>query len=821
MADLISRLKLESGEFDSKIKRAGQELLAYSEHCKKMGLQMGYANADAKKFAAALGSMTTTAQSTRGKLNELTQAFTDLSVMYKNMTNEEKNSTFGKNLAASLDQLKTRINDTKAQLNDVSVELGNTKQAGGDTGGMLDQLTSKFGISIDKVVGWGTAIGAAKVALDVAKDAFMSSEGNIDEWGRTVEGAKGAYDVFLQTINNGNWSGFLSNLGNAVRGARDLYDALDRLGSIKSNNQAAIAIQQQQVQQLRLMKQQGQNVDAQLKAATERLATLQKQSVDAGKRAGSMMVGQTIRNGYQSQQGAGKLSGGSVDAAVNDIIKNGQQAFDKYAKIAADLEKRGQTTRTIYNADGTTGTKQVFDMNKLTAEQQKQYRLAKTITDRETEIQKGISVYAQAVQEGASAAREEFKGNRYAMAGTGGKGGKGNKKDAVTFADDSIMAQEKEVQRLTQLWKTAGDDLRDGYLKQLEDAQKKLAEMTGRGAKVDTSAFTFTESQLNAMTTTPSITVRGNNGRAQDKLDLATAAFATSGTSNTDINNYISGIKSALQDANLGEEMYNKLTEKLADTSSMSAVLQGAIAGGVQGADLTAAAEEMKQKLLKGDINEDAWQEFIDKLNEKIENEDLKLVFDVDTKTIETAAKKNKKETAAMAKEWQAAGSAIQAVGQAMSQIEDPAAKVLGTIAQAVATMALSYAQAAASPAVTGTGWGWIAFAATGVATMLSSISAIKQATEGFANGGIIPGNSYSGDNMRGMTPDGNVFGLNAGEVVLNASQQNNLANALTDNGMQGYSLETRVNGRDLVIVMNNDGTARGRGELVRTNRRG
>ena len=444
MADLISRLKLESGEFDSKIKRAGQELLAYSEHCKKMGLQMGYANADAKKFAAALGSMTTTAQSTRGKLNELTQAFTDLSVMYKNMTNEEKNSTFGKNLAASLDQLKTRINDTKAQLNDVSVELGNTKQAGGDTGGMLDHLTSKFGISIDKVVGWGTAIGAAKVALDVAKDAFMSSEGNIDEWGRTVEGAKGAYDVFLQTINNGNWSSFFSNLNNAINGARDLYNALDRLGSIKSNNQAAIAIQQQQVQQLRLMKQQGKNVDDQLKAATERLATLQKQSVDAGKRAGSAMVGQTIRNGYQSQQGAGKLSGGTVDAVVNDIMKNGQKAFDKYAKMVADLEKKGTSTRHS-NYGGSEVTYKTFDINNLTAEQQKQYRLAKTITERETEIQKGITLYAQAVNEGAAAAREQLKGNKYAMAGSG-KGG--NKKD--TKEQTELQQNQKKINDLTQ-----------------------------------------------------------------------------------------------------------------------------------------------------------------------------------------------------------------------------------------------------------------------------------------------------------------------------------------------------------------------------------
>ena len=45
MADVISRLRLESGEFDSKIKRAGQELLAYSEHCKKTGVQMGFAHA--------------------------------------------------------------------------------------------------------------------------------------------------------------------------------------------------------------------------------------------------------------------------------------------------------------------------------------------------------------------------------------------------------------------------------------------------------------------------------------------------------------------------------------------------------------------------------------------------------------------------------------------------------------------------------------------------------------------------------------------------------------------------------------------------------
>ena len=113
MANIISRLKLESGEFDSKIKRASQELLAYSEHCKKMGLEMGYANRDAKEFAKALGSMQTVSQTARGKINELSEAFINAKVMYKNMTDAEKQGQFGKNLAASLDQLKARLNDAK------------------------------------------------------------------------------------------------------------------------------------------------------------------------------------------------------------------------------------------------------------------------------------------------------------------------------------------------------------------------------------------------------------------------------------------------------------------------------------------------------------------------------------------------------------------------------------------------------------------------------------------------------------------------------------------------------------------------------------
>jgi DNA repair exonuclease SbcCD ATPase subunit len=269
------------------------------------------------------------------------KTFTELSVQYKQLTDEEKQSPFGQALASSLDQLKSRCNEAKKQLDSVNAELGNTKTAEGDAKSGIEGLTSALGINLKSLVGWGAALSAGKIALDVVKDAFFASESNIDEWGRTVEGAKGAYDVFLQTINSGNWSNFFQNLSTAVQGARDLYDALDRLGSVKSNNQAAIAIQQQQVAQLRLMKQQGQNVDEQLKAATERLAQLQMQAVDAGKVAGHATIISSLRNGINASNTTGvNISEGTLAGVAGAIENKGQAAFDDYKRQYNSLTKK-------------------------------------------------------------------------------------------------------------------------------------------------------------------------------------------------------------------------------------------------------------------------------------------------------------------------------------------------------------------------------------------------------------------------------------------------------------------------------------------------
>ena len=74
-----------------------------------------------------------------------------------------------------------------------------------------------------------------------------------------------------------------------------------------------------------------------------------------------------------------------------------------------------------------------------------------------------------------------------------------------------------------------------------------------------------------------------------------------------------------------------------------------------------------------------------------------------------------------------------------------------------------------------------------------------------------------SGDNLRGMTPDGTVYGLNSQEIILNKAQQGNLASQLTDSAVQGFGGQPYVEGEKIFLGMNNSSRRMGRGEIVTT----
>jgi hypothetical protein len=173
--------------------------------------------------------------------------------------------------------------------------------------------------------------------------------------------------------------------------------------------------------------------------------------------------------------------------------------------------------------------------------------------------------------------------------------------------------------------------------------------------------------------------------------------------------------------------------------------------------------------------------------------------------------KKVSDETKKLVKAANTTADVVGSIGDAFNAIEDPAAKVAGTVAQAIATVAAGYATATLAAAETGNPWVWVAFAASGLAQMLTMISTIHSAT-GYAEGGIVKGNHYSGDML-----DGGSFGINAGELVLNRAQQGSLASQLEGSagGFRNGQIVGRIEGEKIVLVANRYFRRTGQGEIL------
>lgn len=151
-------------------------------------------------------------------------------------------------------------------------------------------------------------------------------------------------------------------------------------------------------------------------------------------------------------------------------------------------------------------------------------------------------------------------------------------------------------------------------------------------------------------------------------------------------------------------------------------------------------------------------------------------------------------------------GNKVGELGSLFSQLgdatDDAGVKTMGIIAQAVATMALSFANALKN---CGSWYEWLVFGVTGMVQLASMVSQIKQLTAGgYAEGGIIPGNSFAGDKVMAM--------VNSGEMILNTHQQKNLfdmLNGITGTGITSSKIELtgKIRGKDLLLVQKNYNT--------------
>lgn len=186
---------------------------------------------------------------------------------------------------------------------------------------------------------------------------------------------------------------------------------------------------------------------------------------------------------------------------------------------------------------------------------------------------------------------------------------------------------------------------------------------------------------------------------------------------------------------------------------------------------------------------------------EEMDNQLSKLTEDYNKQSEEVDKYvKRSEEVKNLSDSFQSVGDSVGALGGLFSALgdatDDAGMKTMGIIAETLATMALSFAKALKSCT---TWYEWVAFGITGMTQLVSMVSQIKQLTAGgYAEGGIIPGNSFAGDKVMAM--------VNSGEMILNTHQQKNLFDML--NGITGsaitstkFEFEGRIRGKDMLLT--------------------
>lgn len=145
-------------------------------------------------------------------------------------------------------------------------------------------------------------------------------------------------------------------------------------------------------------------------------------------------------------------------------------------------------------------------------------------------------------------------------------------------------------------------------------------------------------------------------------------------------------------------------------------------------------------------------------------------------------------------------GAQIKSAITAQSMAED-AAETQSIVTNAATTVAAKQGEAAASAAA-GTAklgpLGWLGIGAA-IASVLAAFAAIPK----FANGGIVGGNSPTGDKILAR--------LNSKEMVLNTTQQDTIYGLLNSRGNVQVSGEFRIRGRDLMAAIDKNNKFRER----------
>ena len=199
MADVITRFRLETTQYDSKLRDAAKGLKEVVRVAELGGKDFKNFSDKAIENARALGQTASGATNAKDRLKDLVGSFNEAAKAYNNLSQTQQQSDFGKALSQSLEQLQQRIKQTKDELYSLGDATEKVKSSG---------LFGEGGLTGMLQVAGGSLIAQGATALASSmKDAV--SQGI--ELARQGEGIR----VAFERLNNPN---LLANLKEATHG---------------------------------------------------------------------------------------------------------------------------------------------------------------------------------------------------------------------------------------------------------------------------------------------------------------------------------------------------------------------------------------------------------------------------------------------------------------------------------------------------------------------------------------------------------------------------------------------------------------------------
>jgi hypothetical protein len=953
MADVLTRLKVDSTEYDSKIKRAAQGLQHLAESARQSGSVLNVLEKENKDYIQSLGRMETVAKTARGRLSELTAAFTDIRSVYNSLSQEEKKGEFGRELNKQLEIMKNRIKDAKNELKDIDKELNGSGGKFGQLSDVVNTLGSKMGISGDltsmltsKTALMTGAIGASVAAVYKATEAWVGYNNELAKQDQITsvttgisgpaadamtDAARAMVDVygvdFRDAINAANT--LMTQFG--MRGEEATQLIRDGLqGMIQGDGPKMLSMIQQFAPAFRDAGVSASQLVAVIHNSEGGIFTDQNmQAIVMGMKNIRLMTDATSealgKLGIDGKKMSQELSNGSL--TVFDALKqvaHGLQNVDSNSKAA------GEVMQQVFGRQGVTaGTnlgKAIETLNTNLEETKKQTgEVGQAMADLQTANEKLNTAIRDCFE--YDGWDEMAKGIRASLIGTladvldyiakikGELGGfsikqyqKDNKNGGGANMDKMIsMLGDGKSQKSKNVFDKQIQAFTDGIFRindQIEKAEEQLKTISsnkmaniGDGATVGVATSTITqkikelekrreairknmneyERRANEIFNAPdekkTTTVKppkspkptGDNNTQKEQTEIQKNQKQINDLTNQYVS--IMGRASAAGKPLTDEE--KKQTEEIREQIKLLRERNGLLGHyqeQAQGRQLLKEEDINKKDIKRTRFND------LGLTDTKGVEESSKKPAQLSEKALKALQKSVDNQTRQQLKEQKAEDKQKTTVAEGLGNLAGGMSSIVGGLEQ------LGIEIPSGLKDVIG-GMQAISSILTGIAATVLAIEAIAGAdaiiplatggvvpkfaggglVKTFANGGLIgkaaggmliPGTSYSGDNLRMPVDGGRGFiGVNSGELILNESSQMNLSNdlqkakslvsyigaestmmdrnqrsmlasAMISPGMGDIKLEARATAEQLLFVQNNRGLRTGKGELVQSKRR-